>query len=528
MKKCGYLFLAACLLTANISYAKTYTVFDENNIAVTDTTEPNSKVTYVVLKDGKTEADYDGSNALDIYVAYDEVKADSEGKYDISFKTELSSGVFSLATHLEKEEKRNDIIYYVKKSENEAQRTLLDTADDVADFLLTNKYCLGMEPELITEDTAKLTEMLYEKENFIAAESDYQTTKQILDKCAAIASLSMDKINLRSDYITCFDIDVELAKWINAEYMDDKVLEDYLSKDYKSLAEFETDLICATVLATVSKADGYGYVRDIMKQYKDILDIDNKYIKDDIVRKIVGKDFDNIEFMKDELINIYKDLKEPSKSSGGGGGGGGKVSSITAPPVATEKTEVVQPAAPAGFEDLAGYSWAEEAINGLKNLSIINGKTNTSFAPADVVTREEFVTIAMKTANFSDLYGDVNFSDVKETDWYYNSVKNAYLCGVISGISEDAFGSGMPVTRQDMAVILYNVLIKKGVSFENVVTRDFADAEDISGYAKKAVDVLASMGIINGDANGCFNPKANATRAEAAKMVYGILPYIVR
>lgn len=530
MKKIAYLFLAACLLTTNISYAKTYTVFDENNISVTDTTVADSKITYTVTKEGKSASEYDGTNAMDIYVAYDETKSDSEGNYTIGFKTNLPSSVYSLTTYFENEEKREDKIYYVKKSENEDKRGLISRAEDVSAFLLENKYSLGIEPALINEDTAELTEKLYLNEGFDAAGSDFKNTKEILDKCAAVASLCNGSVSLFSEYKDSFGIDKELNEWLEKKYIDadaKETLEEYLSKDYENLAEFEDDLLLATVLTTVYKADGYGYAKDILSEYQEELSVKSKYIKNDVIRKLVGNKYDTIELLKDDMEEIYEDLNSGS-SKGSSGGGGGKVSSITAPPVVNENKEEVPQTKPEGFSDISDYPWAADAINTLKELSVISGKTATTFAPSDLVTREEFVTIAMKAANFSNLYGTMEFTDVKESAWYYNQVKNAYICGVISGISETEFGSGMPVTRQDMAVILYNVLVKKGAILETSGAKEFNDGKEISGYAKASVDALSSMGIVNGDANGSFNPKANATRAEAAKMVYGILSYIER
>jgi len=532
MKKFTYLFLAACLLTTNISYAKTYTVFDENSISVTDKTEPDSKITYTVTKEGKSASEYDGTNAMDIYVAYDETKSDSEGNYTVSFKTQLPSSVYSLTTYFENEEKREDVIYFVKKSENEAKRALISGTEDVSAFLLENKYSLGIEPALINEATAELTEKLYLKEGFDAASSDFENTKALLNKCAATASLCKGKVSLFSEHKASFGIDAGLDKWLEKGYIDSdakETLEGYLSKDYESLSDFESDLLVATVLTTVCKADGFGYAKDILSEYQEELSVKSKYITNDVVRKLVGNRYDSLELLKKDMEKIYDDLnKGSSKGSSGGGGGGGKVSSITAPPVVVENKEEAPQTKPEGFSDISDYPWAAEAINALKELSVISGKTSTTFAPADLVTREEFVTIAMKAANFSNLYGTMEFTDVKESDWYYTQVKNAYICGVISGISETEFGSGMPVTRQDMAVILSNVLTKKGADLKASQAKEFKDEKEISEYAKAAVDVLSSLGIINGDANGSFNPKANATRAEAAKMVYGILSYIER
>ena len=84
---------------------------------------------------------------------------------------------------------------------------------------------------------------------------------------------------------------------------------------------------------------------------------------------------------------------------------------------------------------------------------------------------------------------------------------------------------GEPVSRQDMAVILYNIIKEKAVIKENS-TEDFDDADSISAYAKDAVSLLSGLGVINGTGNNMFSPLDTATRAEAAKMAFGILEYV--
>ena len=93
---------------------------------------------------------------------------------------------------------------------------------------------------------------------------------------------------------------------------------------------------------------------------------------------------------------------------------------------------------------------------------------------------------------------------------------------IVSGLSDTEFGPDICITRQDMAVILYNTAL--AMDFEmNAENADIADDADISEYAKNAVYALKNAGIINGYEDGSFRPKNNANRAEAAQMVYGFL-----
>ena len=73
-----------------------------------------------------------------------------------------------------------------------------------------------------------------------------------------------------------------------------------------------------------------------------------------------------------------------------------------------------------------------------------------------------------------------------------------------------------------MAVICKRIADKTGLKTEKAAVREFADIDEISEYAKDAVESLQMSGIINGDENGCFNPKISLSRAEAAMAVCGI------
>ena len=91
--------------------------------------------------------------------------------------------------------------------------------------------------------------------------------------------------------------------------------------------------------------------------------------------------------------------------------------------------------------------------------------------------------------------------------------------GIMLGTGDSEFGVGMNITRQDLAVILYRAM---GVTDE-ARECSFTDSGDIDGYAKEAVAYLSGKGIINGYEDGRFLPHKYVTRAEAAKLIYGII-----
>ena len=175
----------------------------------------------------------------------------------------------------------------------------------------------------------------------------------------------------------------------------------------------------------------------------------------------------------------------------------------------------------APFNDLASVAWASEAIESLYKKSIISGKGDEKFFPDDNIKREEFAKIAVLAFGV-DVNAQITgeFSDANENDWFAPFVYAAKNAGLIKGVSEASFGSGSNITREDIAVILYRGA-KKGLPAR--VNREFKDYDSVSDYAREAVTALSRAGIINGDSNGCFNPKKSATRAECAKMVYEYL-----
>lgn len=158
----------------------------------------------------------------------------------------------------------------------------------------------------------------------------------------------------------------------------------------------------------------------------------------------------------------------------------------------------------------------------MRDKKIISGFEDNTFRPNDKLTREQFVVMAAAAFGIS-AGGGVDFDDVADGAWYADAVKKAYNAGIISGISENEFGTGQYVTRQDMAVILSRIIEKQKLSFEDVRGfDDVKDADSIAEYARESIESLYKKGIISGS-DGNVNPNGFATRAEAAVMIYNIL-----
>jgi hypothetical protein len=185
-----------------------------------------------------------------------------------------------------------------------------------------------------------------------------------------------------------------------------------------------------------------------------------------------------------------------------------------------------EPVEPVRFTDVPASHWAADPINYLAEKGIVHGKTATSFAPNDNITRAEFVTILagvagadVKTATVSD------FSDVAADAWFAPYVAWAAQAGVSKGTGDGKFNPNAPITRQDMAAMIVRfVKDVQGTTLPAVNEAvHFADSGQIADYAADAVAMMQKAGIISGKGNNLFAPLDNATRAEAAKMLAFLL-----
>ena len=225
----------------------------------------------------------------------------------------------------------------------------------------------------------------------------------------------------------------------------------------------------------------------------------------------------------DEYMNSIS--KNPNKTNGigsvsGNGSGKGSTSMIVSQvtgndTVSSEKDNKI-------FTDVNTDHWAYTAINSLKNLGVISGRGDGSFGTDNSVTREEFVKMLLGIFGKETENVDNKFSDVDENKWYAPYVNTAADMGIVSGIEEDIFGVGEKITRQDMSVLIVRYLKQENCELNGAAIDSFTDDGDISDYAKDSVYALKNLGLINGMGDGSFMPRANATRAQTAQILYSV------
>lgn len=322
----------------------------------------------------------------------------------------------------------------------------------------------------------------------------------------------------------------------------DKPYRDYVymclgaRNDFTSVDEIDTAFDEYTAMAIFAKAQGYEQIYKNISASADILKLDlseynglSEYKRVRVCSKIMDA-FENKIFTKSELQSKIDSLSktekeiEPSGGNSGGGGGGssgtsggtGKNMNFNAP---SDTSELIDNKS-VYFDDLQSVEWARESIETLASRNILNGKGNKIFAPDENVTREEFVKMIVAAFGVENSESRCDFKDVSPEMWCYKYISSAADSGLIQGIGDKMFGIGMPITREDMATILWNGISKKVTAEKG---KKFADDDDISDYAKEAVVMLRRIGIVEGSENNMFAPKLNATRAEAAAMLYRTL-----
>ncbi len=173
------------------------------------------------------------------------------------------------------------------------------------------------------------------------------------------------------------------------------------------------------------------------------------------------------------------------------------------------------------FNDVAEGYWAYEAIEFVRTNGIAKGKEEGNYKPEDTVTRAEFIAMLCRAYNIQPMEGD-NFDDAGEGLWYTGYLAAAKQLGISNGVGDNKFAPEKKITREEMIQLVYNYHKSIGI---DVTAEDagFADADQISDWAKDAVNYAKKTGIINGVGDNMFAPKGDATRAQLAQIFYNML-----
>ena len=175
------------------------------------------------------------------------------------------------------------------------------------------------------------------------------------------------------------------------------------------------------------------------------------------------------------------------------------------------------------YTDVKETNWFYEAVKFTSVNGLMNGMGNNTFEPQTEMTRAMLVTVLYRAEGSPDVSGLENpFKDVDES-WYTDAVCWAAANQIVNGVSDGVFAPDDPVTREQMVTILYRYTDYKGKVSEARADLDgFPDADQVRSYAKEAMRWAVAEEIIQGSAEGgktYLLPANSATRAEIAALL---------
>lgn len=458
----------------------------------------------------------------------DVIKSNAEGGYSLNFRIDLPPEADD-GDHLIsiKENTDGDASEYMLALSDKIVLEGLKAAENKEEYMRVNRYALGLylngidvvpdidsicafmssgDYESDCDDLAKTLQryMLY----------DYIEKGELDDLFKFSGILELDQMNSMREVFT-EDVFKEANRLDATSRMK--------GKNFESREEFEKLLNEACVLAVVKSPDGYGNVKKVLEAFESDIGIDASQGSQRIYTGLQNNNYSSYE----ELRDAFNKLVETNGNTGGGGsggsGGGGSVSSsggsglpAYTPDGSYNKPETVAETQSSSFVDMTGYDWASEAVEDLRAKGIVQGKDDGIFAPQDSITRSEFVKMLVGAFAVGEIESDPGFSDLAPDRWDYKYICSAYGAGIVNGISDTYFGCSEPITRQDMAVMIDRIVESGG----GELSQRFLDDRLIAEYAYESVYDLRYNEVVNGDESDRFNPNSNATRAEAAVIIY--------
>lgn len=560
--------LLSAQLTAYAGSNKFRVDFDRNtgNINVNGKADANEIITIEILNPGKTESDLEGSitSVSGLVTYFEELYADKDGKFENIFNIKGEDGKYLIRLCFVNEDEiyEDELLYITTDSVKQLIDAINDNPSKTEEIIEANKELLGFEDEIynaLKAENVSLSDM-YGKISDDAPFADYAaletsvTDKMLLEALNNVDSeeLLVGIIEANADFIGISGGSV-FGDFMGLTANQKGKVCQLLEKDgYNSVSDIKNDFTEKTIF----------YVLSSIKEWNNIAVKAESYYNEykDTVSQLEDIDFDAYDDLKasykqgamsyflkrssgittlEDWVDGFNDAcekwekgnpesKEKNNSSGGSGGGGGSTGGMpnigSSPAGNANQTKEPNAVYKTGFTDLESVSWAKESILALKDAGVISGKSETVFEPDAAVKREEFVKMIVSAFGFTADGETSEFADTNPDEWYYPYINVAVKNGIVFGDDTGKFGIGNGITRQDMAVIIYRVLELKGINAEKVNDAVvFTDENEISDYAKEAVSSLQQYGIISGMDDGSFAPKSGATRAQSAKMIYGVM-----
>lgn len=532
--------------------------YDNNTVTITETAEeaPNQRFTLRVYKPGVDPAGE--ITAQDLQYAA-EAKANDDGSVVFSFQFDLPSDTYPYQLRSENGAVTvSDLLYYVNEADYRDAMAKLNTAihspeiqrplelqkvleAHVGTFQLTQKFEVyeqikSLDNTVAYERLARLLtpdiplaelQMMFQQSMVLSAvkNGSARLIQTILQENLRLFEIADEKVTQYLSQLTSAGMQA--------------VAEDLRGNYYLEMAECAMGLAEAVALESFNHAENWQSLKTMLQDLKHSAGLNTSSF--DTAAETVRNSAAQILIKKRPFISkgdfetkLASAVAEAGKSSsgsssrpsggsnggggfGGNGGAGVEVDQETLKDLYGDKAHNS-----VSFRDLDNVAWAQEAILSLAGRGVISGRGDGLFAPNEAVTREEFVKMLILALGFEASDADPGFSDTEAGAWYEPYVKAAAKWGIAEGDGDGTFGIGVPITRQDAAVMISRALELQDIELPDNETASFEDDGEIAAYAKEAVYLLARGGVIQGVGDNRFAPVQEITRAETAKMIYGI------
>ena len=500
------------------------------------------EITIDVYYPDKTYTDLlnaDISDYTKILLRRDQTTVGESGKYEFKFKVgDIPTGEYMVRISRTNVKSEKDVIVekFVYSNPNDYKTAVeaLNKAADVTELkniIDTYSTALGIDLSNEADSDAILTVML----NSIKAEKlksdDAMSAKNCFNLSKLVAELNSNKITNINDNISMLDLSkCGLDSYYTKSYVTENVQKNLTNrvsgKNFETVQKLYSILGEQFVLAVVEKSGSNDAIKEVINGFSDKIGASASGLSERNLSELSGKIYSSFSALKSAMDNLKQSGSGSSSSGGGKGGSGGTIGGTKGYPTVPNKDKDDIKNEQLNyyvFDDLDSVSWARDAICKLAEMDVLRGKEYKLFYPNDNITREEFVKMLAVAYKLDSENRTAKFADVNADDWFMPYVAAAFESGIVKGVSDDMFGTGQNITRQDLAVMAYNAALKAEVKFSDDNVQKFSDDGEISDYAKAAVYALKSQDVINGIDGKNFAPQDTATRAEAAKILYSLI-----
>jgi len=168
------------------------------------------------------------------------------------------------------------------------------------------------------------------------------------------------------------------------------------------------------------------------------------------------------------------------------------------------------------FADVSEGDWYYEAVRFVHERGLMNGYSDGRFGPNDTLSRAQLAQILFNKEGRPGVDYLPDFSDVAGEAWYTEAIRWATSQGIVGGYGNGTFGPNDPITREQLAVMLWRYSGSPAATNKEL---HFNDTDEISGFALEALRWAVENGILNGYGGGRLGPQGQATRAQVAQML---------